>query len=453
MGPKNSCEYADCAMDEIDTLVNCDTEHGPPHRPAFWGRLRDDIYMAWTGTVEQLLEFMTWLNGIHPDLVFTYDYSTEGVEFLDTFVYAVGSVVHTRLYSKPSDTHCYLIPTSCHRTHVLKNIPYGVARRVRQNSSEDTQFLAQRRLSTQHLLDRGYHPDLICSAFDKFSDVAARKDLYSLKDKSDKATGMIPMVMDHNPALPNMGSIIHKHKHILQLDPGLAGLIPSDCVFVSYRKNKTIGDMLVHNRFRSSEGRDQVVENVENLHPVVELAPGDVAQVDDDVGCFACEKCYVCRNKFLTPCSQFTSYHSEQIFYITKKLTCQSTNIIYLMECNTCKRSTVGYATTTLPLRFSNYKCHIKRGIRTCQLVNHFIDIDHSIDFSTTESFNRTLSAHLTVIIVDTVDLTPDMSKAERVRAMEAREGFYQTQLKTLTRFGGMNTLDSHHNLIRSGNI
>ena len=178
-----------------------------------------------------------------------------------------------------------------------------------------------------------------------------------------------------------------------------------------------------------------------------------MAQVDDDVGCFACEKCYVCRNKFLTPCSQFTSYHSEQIFYITKKLTCQSTNIIYLMECNTCKRSTVGYATTTLPLRFSNYKCHIKRGIRTCQLVNHFIDIDHSIDFSTTESFNRTLSAHLTVIIVDTVDLTPDMSKAERVRAMEAREGFYQTQLKTLTRFGGMNTLDSHHNLIRSGNI
>ena len=31
-------------------------EHGPQHRPAFWGRLRDDIYMAWVSTaVEQLL--------------------------------------------------------------------------------------------------------------------------------------------------------------------------------------------------------------------------------------------------------------------------------------------------------------------------------------------------------------------------------------------------------------
>ena len=65
-------------------LVNSNiVQHGPQHRPAFWGRLSDDIYMAWVGTVEQLLEFMSWLNSIHKDLVFTYDYSKESVEFLD----------------------------------------------------------------------------------------------------------------------------------------------------------------------------------------------------------------------------------------------------------------------------------------------------------------------------------------------------------------------------------
>ena len=196
MGPKNSCEYADCAMDEIDMLVNSNiVEHGPQHRPAFWGRLRDDIYMAWVGTVEQLLEFMAWLNSIHKDLVFTYDYSKDGVEFLDTFVYAVGDVVQTKLYSKTSDTHCYLIPTSCHKSHVLKNIPYGVARRVRQNNSEDTNFLEQKEVFTQYLLDRGYHSSLIENAFNKFSDLANRKDLYSLKEKNDKTTCLIPMVM------------------------------------------------------------------------------------------------------------------------------------------------------------------------------------------------------------------------------------------------------------------
>ena len=74
MGPKNSCEYADCAMDKNDILVNeGDLEHDPPHRPAFWGGLRDDIYMARLGTIEELLQLMEWLNSIHTDLVFTYD--------------------------------------------------------------------------------------------------------------------------------------------------------------------------------------------------------------------------------------------------------------------------------------------------------------------------------------------------------------------------------------------
>ena len=83
-------------------------------------------------------------------------------------------------------------------------------------------------------------------------------------------------------------------------------------------------------------------------------------------------------------------------------------------------------------------------------MVNHLIDVDHSLDFCTTESFNRTLSAHLSVIIVDTVDFASNVSKVEREKAMEAREGFFQTQLKTLERFGGMNTLDSNHNIFKS---
>ena len=117
--------------------------------------------------------------------MFTYDYSKDGVEFLDTYVYAVGDVIHTKLYSKPSDTHCYLIPTSCHRSHVLKNIPYGVARRVRQNNSEDTNFLEQREVYTGYLVARGYHSSIVDDAFNKFSDIANRKNLYAPKNKDE----------------------------------------------------------------------------------------------------------------------------------------------------------------------------------------------------------------------------------------------------------------------------
>ena len=59
---------------------------------------------------------------------------------------------------------------------------------------------------------------------------------------------------------------------------------------------------------------------------------------------------------------------SKQVFPITKYITSQTCYLIYLMECNTCKQSYVGYTTTNLPKRFSNRKSHIKKGIRSCSL-------------------------------------------------------------------------------------
>ena len=122
------------------------------------------------------------------------------------------------------------------------------------------------------------------------------------------------------------------------------------------------------------------------------------------------------------------------------------------MECNTCKQSYVGYTTTNLPKRFSNHKSHIKKGFRSCKLVNHFLDINHSLDFSTVSYFNTTLSAHLTVKLVDSLEFDDSISKLDREKALESRKGYYQTQLKTLERYGGMNTLDSNHILFKSTN-
>ena len=104
--------------------------------------------MIWTGGIDQLTQFMTWLNGICQSLKFTYTHSPEGVEFIDLFVYVADNFIHTKLFSKKSDTHCYLIPTSCHKDHAVQNISFGVARRVRQNNSEDTKSNAYYTLVT-----------------------------------------------------------------------------------------------------------------------------------------------------------------------------------------------------------------------------------------------------------------------------------------------------------------
>ena len=104
--------------------------------------------MIWTGSIDQLTQLMTWLNMVSVKVL---NLHTEGVEFLDLFVYVADNFIHTKLFSKKSYTHCYLIPTSCHKDHVVQNIPFGVARRVRQNNSEDTNFEEQRVLYSSHL--------------------------------------------------------------------------------------------------------------------------------------------------------------------------------------------------------------------------------------------------------------------------------------------------------------
>ena len=71
------------------------------------------------------------------------------------------------------------------------------------------------------------------------------------------------------------------------------------------------------------------------------------------------------------------SYHTTQVFSISKRITCQSTGLIYLAECITCESSCVGYSINNLHKRFYNHKSHIKLNVKSCRLANHFLEKDH----------------------------------------------------------------------------
>ena len=239
-----------------------------------------------------------------------------------------------------------------------------------------------------------------------------------------------------------MSKIIHRHKHLLDIDPGLRNVIPKDKVFVTYRKNKTIGDTLIHNRYRPTRPT-QEHEPAHEVHSVQGRHAGPSLSQDQDPGCHACNKCYCCKQGYLVECANYKSYHTDQVFPINRRITCQSTGLIYLMECIQCEVSYIGFTTGNLPKRLSNHKSHIKGKYRSCRLVNHFIDIDHKLDFSSTLSYNASLSSHLKIILIDRVDFDKNLSQTEKEDILIQKEGFYQTQVKTLNRYGGLNVLDS----------
>ena len=95
---------------------------------------------------------------------------------LDLTLHLVEGFIQTDVYSKPTDSHLYLPPSSAHPKHVFKAIPYGVATRLQRNCSEQV-FLAERTTEYKgYLVNQGYPSKLVDDQLLKAS-TTSRSDL------------------------------------------------------------------------------------------------------------------------------------------------------------------------------------------------------------------------------------------------------------------------------------
>ena len=60
---------------------------------------------------------------------FTTDWSKRSKNFLDLTVSITEGKIETDLYVKPTDSHQYLLPSSCHAFYCKNGIPYSQALR------------------------------------------------------------------------------------------------------------------------------------------------------------------------------------------------------------------------------------------------------------------------------------------------------------------------------------
>ena len=93
--------YANIFMGELEKHLLQNTVN----RPSIWWRYIDDIFAVWNDGEEQLQHFLHEINTFHPTIKFTAEWSREKVSFLDTTVILDGTILHTDLYTKPTDTH------------------------------------------------------------------------------------------------------------------------------------------------------------------------------------------------------------------------------------------------------------------------------------------------------------------------------------------------------------
>jgi hypothetical protein len=136
MGTNMVPSYANIFMGKLETHFL----HGAPNKPLGWLRFIDDIESKWTEGLAICLDFIQYANSFHPTIKFTADCSTENNIFLDTTFTLKDDTITFELYSKPTDTHPYLLPSSCHLPHCAKGMAYRHAIRIRRICSDVNTF-------------------------------------------------------------------------------------------------------------------------------------------------------------------------------------------------------------------------------------------------------------------------------------------------------------------------
>lgn len=82
IGTKMAPSYANLFTDRLERRLLSQAQV----KPYIWLRYIDDVFMVWTGTELELVEFLNYINEAHDTIKFTWDWSIERINYLDVQV-------------------------------------------------------------------------------------------------------------------------------------------------------------------------------------------------------------------------------------------------------------------------------------------------------------------------------------------------------------------------------
>ena len=279
----------------------------------------------------------------------------------------------TITYSKPTDIHHYIEPTSC--TPNLSNkstaIIKGVANRLRLTTMLDTDLLDVLNTYGGYLSSCGYDRTCIIRTFSEILLSTNREVAFRTKVPDDAFK--VALVTKHHPALPNVTQLIDKFYPIISNCPVSTVILPRKSLISASRKLPTLSTILTSNPFYSPN------------------APSSSRGFHKTRGCSCC----VCKEGYFTPVI-FSPHQPDRGFSLPKPVNCQSINTVYVISCP-CGLQYVGRTSDPVP-RWRNHKSHIRCARKTCNLASHCIlqhkdmaldttaNIQHSLKFTILES-------------------------------------------------------------------
>ncbi len=317
----------------------------------FYRRFLDDIIAVWGGTETELDEFTEMMNSCHDDIKFTCEHSPSEIPFLDTLIHLDDDgTIWTSLYSKPTDSHNYLHYDSAHPTHMKKSIPYSQMLRIRRICTLDSDFIHECMKMMGHFLRRGYPLSLLENAFIKVQDLE-RMDTLKLKEKEYVVEGQedLYLISTFNPGNTPFRTIIQNNWPILSRSSATKELSEKRIIF-GYRKEKNLKDMLVRAKLPLSQPTNSPETKNKNLCKTA--------------------KCNHC--PLLNKDGEIHSSYTNVRYSCKKNISCKSSNLIYCIQCRTCKKQYVGQTSTTIMKRLQGHVDRVKRKVLSDDIGRHF---------------------------------------------------------------------------------
>ena len=369
MGSKLGPAYACLFVGHQEELISQSYKGQFPHLLL---RYIDDIIAATSLPLNQIEEFINYVNNFHPALKFTHTISEETVSFLDIKLTITENKITSSVHYKETDAHSYFDYNSSHPPKCKDSIPYSQFRRLRRLCSSQEDFETKTKEMSTFFARSNYPESIISSAMNRVSDLSREEALQpSVKQNSIER---IPLTLTYHPLNKQVKNIIYDNFRILKQDDKTSKIFQSTPL-MAYRRDKNIGDILIRSKLPSTS---------------IQL------------GTTSCNhhKCRTCSH--INPST--TIMNNDKTFTINASFTCSSSCLIYCISCRKCNQLYIGETSRQLNNRFGEHLRNVEKKVHLMEIHKNDPDSNVSKHFNSADhSTNDMNISGLTYAATDTI--------------------------------------------------
>ena len=232
---------------------------------------------------------------MHPTKKFTEDWSKRSINFLDVTVSIAEGIIETDLYVKPTDSHQYLLSSSCHPFYCKMGISYSQALRLNRICSKNEFFDKRCNDLVKYLLERGYSEKMVHKEI--LGATAIPRDALLEEVNNQEKQNKMTFNITYPPVFRDVRKILEELHVILASDDGYKKVFP-DVPMIGFKINKNLKANLLRSQFP------------------------DLDEVGRSKPCGGKRPCHLCEN--MKNMCTFKSKHLNEAHKINKKYNCDS---------------------------------------------------------------------------------------------------------------------------------